>query len=109
MQVSAADDTLVNTQTGNLTLRVDGFRDLITFELRVARTAGTAGGTATMQGSLDNVNWYNIGSAYTITNVASQGNTWIVTPSSYQFYRINVAHSQTGTIVPTGKALIRRQ
>lgn len=108
LSVSAADDTLTNTQTGNLTLTANSPRDVITFELKVVRVSGTAAGTAKLQGSLDGTTWYDIGSAFTITNTATQSNVWTVTPSNFIYYRVNVAASGTMVIAPTGKALIRK-
>ena len=108
LSVTSADDTLTNTQTGNLTTTVQGPRSVITFQLTITRVSGTAAGTAKLQGSIDNVHFHDIDGAFTITNAASQSTKWVVAPSPYTFYRINVAATGTGVLAPTGKALIRR-
>jgi hypothetical protein len=108
LSVSAAEDTLTDAGTSNLTTTIQGQRSVITFQLSVSRVSGTAAGTAKLQGSINGTNFFDIGSAYTITNVASQHNVWIVTQSPYTFYRINIVGAGTQVIAPTGKALIRK-
>jgi len=110
MTVTAADDTLVNGDTGYVSIQVNEFRSIITFELNVLKNSGTVAGTAILQGSFDGTNYVQIGStAYTITDVAAQYANWIVTPSSHIYYRIRVITTGTQSSSPSGKALIRTQ
>lgn len=57
-------------------------------------TAGITAGAVQLQGSLDNVNWVNLGAAVTLT--ASSVQTVSVTGSPFQFVRANVSTGVTG-------------
>lgn len=91
-----AGDTVVNTATVNKVFTASaGYRD-IGVQAVITKISGTAGGTATFQGSLDNTNWENIGSAYTITDVASQAKAFTQTGNPYHYYRVKF--TGTGTM-----------
>ena len=60
----AGTDTLFTPSTSKGKLAI--------FVVTFTRTSGTAGGTATLQGSIDGTDWVTVGSAYTVTNVPPQ-------------------------------------
>ena len=103
-------DTLTNTTGRTQFAIVQGSNSSVTFQSLYTRVSGTAAGTITLQGSIDGVNWSGaLGSAYTITDVASQVATFTVTPSTFQFYRIVVAPTGTQSSRRYTKVLVRRQ
>ena len=76
------------------------------------KTAGTLGGTATLQASLDGTNYATVAtqatvagaSTYTVTDVASQSVIFIINKAPYKFYR--VSWTGTGTMVGTLTAYV---
>lgn len=76
-----AGDTIVNTGTVTKTLPAltAGYSGVM-LQVNLAKISGTGAGTAQLQTSLDNVNWVNVGSAFTITNVASQSAQFSIIP-----------------------------
>lgn len=68
-----AGDTIVNTGTVTKTLPVitGGFSGVY-IGATLSKISGTGAGTAQLQASVDGTNYFNVGSAFTITNVATQ-------------------------------------
>ncbi|TXI13250.1 MAG: hypothetical protein E6Q68_01685 [Polynucleobacter sp.] len=66
------------------------------------KVSGTLAGTATLQGSIDGVNFVTIGSAFTLTNVAKSTTIWTVDYGPYSRYR--VIFTGSGTMSATGSA-----
>jgi len=76
-----AGDTITNTGTSSKVLAVTSGPSGVYLQAIFNKLSGTGAGTAQLQGSLDGVNYVNIGSAYTITNVTTQTTTFsIVAP-----------------------------
>lgn len=99
--------TLTNTGTVACSLKVSNNYSSVTVQAVFTKTSGTLGGTATLQGSVDGVTWETIptslvagvASTYTVTDVASQGKSFVITGSPFLHYRIS--WTGTGTMVGT--------
>ena len=74
-----AGDTIVNTGTVTKTLPplTAGYSGAM-IQANLTKISGTGAGTAQLQISLDGTNFVNSGSAFTITNVASQSTTFSI-------------------------------
>lgn len=84
-----AGDTIVNT--GTVTKQVPKFTGGyagVMLQINLTKISGTGAGTVQLQQSLDNVNWLNSGSAFTITNVTSQSASFTVTAPVPVFLRL---------------------
>lgn len=77
---------------------LDGIVARATQVMVVTTSAGVSAGSVQLQGSLDNVNWYPLGSAVT-TSAASTTSVVTVTNSLARFVRANVATVITGGTV----------
>jgi hypothetical protein len=109
LTVLAADDTLVNVQTGYLTTTLSGSYAVVSFQLVFTRVSGTAAGTATLEGSHDGTNYSTIhATSVTLTNVASQSAIWTIAPSNVPYYRIKIVTSGTQVSIPTGTVVYRK-
>jgi hypothetical protein len=110
LTVSAADDSLVNTDVGYATKTITGKASSISFVVLLTRNSGTAAGTVILEGSHDGTSYATVPgtSTFTMTNVASQVATFSVAPSTYNYYRATVTTSGTVNLSPTGTVLIRR-
>lgn len=105
----AATDTITNATTKNQIGIVNGYNEIITIQPTFVKISGTAAATAKLQGSVDGVAYSDIGSSYTVTDVATQTHFWIVTPSSYQYYRLNIVPTGTQSVKVTTPVLVRRK
>ena len=71
-----------------------------TYSIRVGR--GTAGGTVTLQGSNDGVNFVTVSSSYSssrtlsVSNVTTSTAIFVVTSNPYKYYRLS--YTGTGTM-----------
>lgn len=86
-----ATDTLTNTDTARLTLRIPGKFDVLTFQANYTKISGTASSSLILQGSLDGVNFVTIPGADTasVTDIApTQAFIWELPRSNYLWYRI---------------------
>ena len=105
----AKDTTVIlNTKTLNMTVRQPSVFDVATFQITLVRNSGTAAGTCKLQGSLNGVDWKDIGNADTVTNAARQNFVHIVTSPSYLHYRYTCTGSGTMNVTPTGLVLFRK-
>ena len=89
-------DTVTNAGTRTQRIVLTDYNDVITIQPTFTKISGTAAGTATLQGSINGVGWSAIGSAYTVTNVASQTTSFSVNPSIYNYYQL--VYVGTGTM-----------
>lgn len=105
----AVTDTVTNTTVKYQYGIVQGSNLHVTFQSLFTRVSGTAAGTIALQGSIDGVNWSGtLGTAFTLTDVASQVASFTVVPSTYQYYRIVVTPSGTQSSRIVTKVLVRR-
>lgn len=81
-------DTVTNTGTRIQRLKIGSYQDVVTVQPTFTKISGTLAGTATLMGSVDGVAYTAIGSAYTVTDVATQTPVFSVNPSIYQYYQL---------------------
>lgn len=93
-----AGDTIVNTGTVTKTVTVTTAPSGIFLQATLTKISGTGAGTAQLQFSLDGVNYVNSGSAYTITNTATQAAQFTVTAPVPQYVRILFTGSGTESV-----------
>lgn len=101
------DVVLTGSATVACSLKVSNPYSTVSVQTVFTKTSGTLAGTATLQGSIDGVTWETIpvslvaggASTYTVTDVASQGKTFVITGSPFLWYR--VIWTGTGTMVGT--------
>lgn len=107
---TSSGDTVTNTETENLQLKVSNPYDIVTIQYVAQKLTGTVAGTATLQGSLDGVNYVNAMAAdsiFTNTNVTTQTTIWYVQPGRYLHYRIKCTGSGTMAARVYGYAITR--
>lgn len=109
--MSPALDTITNTDTANLILRIPGSNNVLTFQLDVTKMTGTTAGTATVQGSLTGVasSYKDIegSDTLTITN-ATTSYYWELPRSNYLYYKVKVLSTGTHTSQVKALALYRQ-
>ena len=104
-------DTVVNSATGYLGTRIAGAKEEVTIQFVATKNSGTVGGTVSLLGSLDGINYKAATVAegttalptFTATDVASQTFIWRVTKNPYLYYRV----SWTGTGTMSAKFTAR--
>lgn len=106
----ATTDTITNATAKFQYAIVYGSNRHITLQSTLDKISGTVAGTVKPQGSVDGVLYTDIAgqTAFTLTDVAQQTCTFVIAPSSYQFYRIAVTPSGTQSTKIATKALIRQ-
>lgn len=98
---SLATDTVTNAGVKTLISPTLGYATSITIQVDITKISGTLGGSLTAVVSNDGITYYAIGSAYTVTDVASQGTTF--TPTlGFRYY--GVRWTGTGTMSGSFKA-----
>jgi hypothetical protein len=75
----AVGDTLTDAGTVTKYINVTGGYNGVAIQVVLTKLSGTGAGTVQLQSSLDGVNYVNLGSAYTITNTATQSQVFYVT------------------------------
>ncbi len=103
--MTTSGSPVTNTGTATSTVTVKSVSGLVTIQAVFTKTSGTLGGTATLQGSLDGVNYVTIptaatvagASTYTVTDTATQSTIFTVKNQGYYYYR--VSWTGTGTMV----------
>jgi hypothetical protein len=105
----AATDTVTNTTAKYQYAVVQGANLHVTFQSLFTKVTGTPAGTVALQGSIDGLNWSTtLGTAFTLTDVSTQVASFVVAPSSYQYYRIVVTPTGTQSSRIATKVLVRR-
>lgn len=103
-----ATDTLTNAATRNLSMKITGSNNVLTFQLNMTNISGTTAGTAFVQGSLDGVRFTTLKGTDTVTLSNSVlVKTWEVARSNYSFYQIHVIGTGTQSTQLKGYALFR--
>jgi len=96
-------DTVVNSGTKTVNLEVKAYHKTVSIQVVSTKISGTNGGTATLQGSVDGVNYDTVNSAFldgtatlTVLNQTNTTKIFQITGSPYRYYR--VSHTGTGTM-----------
>lgn len=100
-------DTITNTTTKYQYAIIEGYNDIVTVQPTFTKLSGTAAATVKLQGSVDGTSYNDIGSSYTVTNVTSQATSFIVNPSSYRYYRLEIVPTGTQSVKVTTPVLVR--
>ncbi len=103
-----AGDTVANAGTVTKTIRVTAGYEGAALQVVLTRLTGTAAGTAQVYGSVDGTNYATIGSAFTLTNVASQTSIFYVTAPLPVYLRIVTTGSGTQSTVQRVSYVLRR-
>lgn len=106
----AATDTITNATPEYQYAIVNGSNVHFTIQSTLDKISGTVAGTVKPQGSIDGVLYNDIAgqTAFTLTDVAQQVCSFVIAPSSYQFYRIVVTPTGTQSTKIASKGLVRR-
>lgn len=111
--VTAIKDTVADTGTGALLSKRIGGPGTITIQVNVTKVSGTVGGTISLQGSLDGLNYKALNTEETQTALATITATdasnvyhWRLKNSPFLYYRVNWAG--TGTMNATFTAKIMK-
>lgn len=107
----ATSVTVTDTGTGALfTEPIKGTNELVAVQVNITKTSGTLAGSVVLQGSLDGTNFVNIGSAFTVTNVASQSTFFFVPKASngYTYFKVLDTGSGTGVRVTSANWKVRK-
>lgn len=102
-----AGSPVTNTGVAASTSKVTGSTAHVTIQSVFTKTSGTLAGTATLQGSVDGVNYVTIPTAsivsatatYTVTDVANQSVVFVINRNGFLYYRIS--WTGTGTMAGT--------
>ena len=90
-----AGDTITNTGTVSKVVTVTSGSSGIYLQAIIKLLSGTGAGTAQLMGSLDGINFTNIGSAYTITNTTTQNAVFSIVAPVPQYVKILFTGSGT--------------
>ena len=102
-------DTITNAGTVTMTsARIDAAAQQTTIVYTFTKLTGTVAGSATLQGSIDGVNFVTVAgtSAYTVTDVASQTASFVVDKKPYLYWRVSTTGSGTSTYTVKGNTLV---
>lgn len=106
----AATDTITNSTAKYQYAIVNGSNVHFTIQSTLDKISGTVAGTVKPQGSVDGVLYTDIAgqTAFTLTDVDQQTCSFVISPSSYQYYRIAVTPTGTQSTKIASKGLVRR-
>lgn len=104
----AAGDTVVNAGTAAKVINATAGYQGIAIQAKATEISGTSAGTIQIQGSLDGSNYTNIGSAYTVTDVASQSTMFYVTGPLPRYIKVLQTGSGTMSSVLTVRYVFRK-
>ena len=107
--VHAVTDTITNATTKYQLGIVRGYNEIVTIQPTFTKISGTAAATVKAQGSVDGVSYSDIGNAYTVTDTTTQTASFIVTPSSYQYYRLSIVPTGTQSVKVVTPVLVRKK
>lgn len=104
----AAGDTVTNSGTASKVIRLTAGYAGIAIQAKATEISGTSAGTIKVQGSLDGTNFTDIGSAYTVTDVASQSTMFYVSAPVPVYVRVLQTGSGTMSSVLTVRYVLRK-
>lgn len=100
-------DTAINADAVNLSFQSPGYADVTTVQLNIIKISGTVAGSAYVQGSLDNVNWFTVSDTLTLAD-ATQVKIWALGTAQHLYYRVRVVTSGTQRSLPSAIVLFRK-
>lgn len=108
------DDTITNSATGYITYPLTDYYEQVAIQAVATKISGTAGGTVTVQGSLDGSNFVTVKAAYitsstlTVLNQTTTCKIFVITGSPYKYYRLSYTGSGTMSVKLRGYILPSR-
>ena len=105
----AVTDTITNATTKYQYAIIDGYNDIVVVQPTFTKISGTAAAIVKLQGSVNGTSYNDIGSSYTVTNTATQSTSFIVTPSNYKYYRLEIVPSGTQSVKVVTPVLVRNK
>ena len=75
---------------------LDGLSTRTAASMVVVSSAGVSAGSVQMQGSLDNVSWYSLGSAVSTTTASNVYTPVVTTTTPFRYVRALIATTVTG-------------
>jgi hypothetical protein len=82
-KVTGAGDSIVNAGTKYLTVALDGNVTGASFQVIFTKRSGTVAGKATIEYTIDGINYHRINKdSLIITNISSQKKLWLIDPPS---------------------------
>ncbi|MGV3695517.1 hypothetical protein [Flavobacterium sp.] len=103
----AVTDTITNAVTKYQYAIIDGYNDIVVVQPTFTKVSGTAAATVKLQGSVNGTSYNDIGSSYTVTDVATQSTSFIVTPSNYKYYRLSIVPTGTQSVKVVTPVIVR--
>lgn len=99
----AVGDTIVNTGTSAKVIGITGGFSGVAVQVDLTKISGTGAGTVQLQGSNTNTatSFVNIGSAFTITNIAAQTAMFYVAAPLPRYIKVLSTGSGTESVVQT--------
>lgn len=104
----AVTDTITNAVTKYQYGIVNGANVHVTVQSTFEKISGTATATVKLQGSIDGIYWNDEGSSYTVTDTATQTASFVVIPSKWQYYRLQIVPTGTQSVKVTSPVLVRQ-
>jgi len=104
----ATGDTVVNTGTSSKVIRLTTGYEGVAVTAIATEISGTSAGTIAVYGSPDGVNYDIIGSAFTVTDVASQSKTFYITAPVPVYLKVLQTGTGTMSSVLTVKYVLRK-
>lgn len=104
----AVGDTIVNTGTASKVFTATAGYSGVVVQVNLSKISGTGAGTVQMQGSLDGTNYTDIGSAFTITNVATQAAYFNITGPLPVYIKVLSTGSGTESVVQKVYYVLRK-
>jgi hypothetical protein len=103
-------DTISTATTNTATVTVRSSAAVLTFQAEVLKISGTVAGSAVLQGRLITGGWVTVPgtSSFTLTDVAAQYPTWVVSSSPFNDYRILYTNTTGSFSILTNKVRISR-
>jgi len=96
-------DTITNSATGYVSIALNYSYTRLSIQAVVTEISGTTGGTVTLQGSNDGLNFVTVSSSYAdattfapADQAAAQSKIFVITGSPYKYYKLN--YTGTGTM-----------
>jgi hypothetical protein len=103
-----AGDTITNTGTSTKVLNATAGYSGCIVQVNLVKLSGTGAGTVQMQGSLDGVTYTNVGSAYTITNTATQSAYFNIVGPLPVYIKVLCTGSGTESVQQTTMYVLRK-
>jgi hypothetical protein len=104
-----AGDTVVNTATVHKVLpKITSGYSGVVIQVKATEVDGTSAGTIGIYSSVDGTNYDLLGSAYTVTDVASQVKSFYITAPVPVYLRVTQTGAGTMRSVPTVSYVMRK-